>query len=56
MDEKREAVGYEKYHDGEVGKSVFGPLNEMPLSADREEEDDGEEPNSGDPFEEGEDG
>ena len=57
VDEKREAVGYEKYHDAEVGKSIFGPLNEMPLSAEAPEDTDGDgkEPASEDPFEEGDD-
>jgi len=51
IDEKRDAVGYEPYHDAEVGKSIFGPLNEMPLSAEPPEgDDDGKEPSSEDPF------
>lgn len=54
VDEKREAIGYDKYkRDPEVGKSIMGPMNEMPLSADRDDTDegDGEEPDSDNPFE-----
>lgn len=53
VDEKREAVGYGKYDkDTEVGKSIFGPLNEMPLSAERPDPSGGPEPEDGgeDPF------
>ena len=51
VDEKREAIGYQKYkEDGKVGASIFGPMNEMPLSAEREDPSGGGEPNSDDPF------
>lgn len=57
VDEKREAIGYDKYTDKKVGESIFGPMNEMPLSADKPEPDpnDGKEPSSDDPFEEDDD-
>lgn len=43
VDEKREATGYTNYDkDPEVGKSIFGPMNEMPLSADRSNNSDGD--------------
>lgn len=56
VDEKREAIGYDKYKkDAKVGESIFGPLNEVPLSADEPEDNDGS-PGSDDPFEEEDDG
>ena len=58
VDEKRLATGYDKYKkDPKVGESIFGPLNEVPLSADEPKDDpnDGKEPNSEDPFDDGDD-
>ena len=53
VDEKREAIGYVKYKkDTDVGSSIFGPMNEVPLSAEEPEQNDGS-PGSDDPFEEG---
>lgn len=55
VDEKREAVGFMKYtRDPEVGASIFGPLNEVPLSAEDPEQSDGA-PGSDDPFQESDD-
>jgi HK97 family phage portal protein len=54
VDEKREAIGYDKYdRDPEVGLSIFGPMNEMPLSAERSDPSGGEGPSGDgdDPFE-----
>ena len=52
VDEKREAIGYDKYTDKEVGTAIFGPMNEMPLNAEKPKPDpnDGKEPSSDDPF------
>lgn len=53
VDEKRVAAGYDRYtKDPEVGGAIFGPMNEMPLSAEGSEEDNGAEGNE-DPFQEG---
>jgi len=56
VDEKRQAIGYQKYEDSEVGNSIFGPMNRMPLNADtiNPEDEDNSEPSSDDPFEEDE--
>jgi len=55
LDEKREAIGYDKAKDRKVGEAIWAPMNEMPRNADEPKEDlnDGKEPNSEDPFDDG---
>lgn len=57
VDEKREAIGYEEYKEGEgLGAKIYAPLNEMPISDDDSRDDgDGAEPGSDDPFEDDDD-
>jgi HK97 family phage portal protein len=50
VDEKREAIGYDKYKEKKVGAAIFGPMNEMPLSADQPDPSGGGEPTSDNPF------
>jgi HK97 family phage portal protein len=51
VDEKRKATGYSPYTVKDVGAAIFGPMNEMPLDADRDTTTSGgSQPNSNDPF------
>ena len=52
LDEKREALGYDKAKDRKLGESIFAPMNEVPRSSSMSPEPTGgREPQSDDPFE-----
>jgi HK97 family phage portal protein len=55
LDEKREALGYDKAKDRKVGQAIWAPMNEMPRNADRPDPGTGKEPSSDDPFDEEDD-
>lgn len=54
LDEKREAIGYDKARDKKVGEAIWAPMNEVPRDADAPEPNDGA-PGDDDPFKEPED-
>ena len=51
LDEKREAIGYDKAKDRKVGEAIWAPMNEVPRNADKPDPGTGKEPGSEDPFE-----